>query len=594
MEPSRVSILPHKEYSHAIHGAGMATIPYPIHFPIIAQKINKMKSMNKLQKTFSLFSIGLLLAVTFSFTTSNYFEVSRNLDIFATLFKEINLKYVDETDPGKLMQAAIKAMLEELDPYTNFISEEDIEDYRFLTTGQYGGIGSGIRKIGDYIVITEPYEGFPAQKSGIIAGDIITDVDGKSIKGRSIEEVSTMLKGQQGTRVSVTLLRDGKEMVFDVERAEVKIDNIPWYGMLENNIAYIRLSGFTENAGNELKKHFEELKEAHKPAGLIIDLRGNGGGLLKEAVNICNLFIKKGQEVVSTKGRIQGGSRTHFTINQPIDLDIPIVTLVNRGSASASEIVSGAFQDLDRGVVIGQRTFGKGLVQNVFPLTYNAQVKITIAKYYIPSGRCIQAVDYAHRNIDGSIDKIPDSLMTAFTTKNGRIVYDGGGIVPDIEMPERDFGQITISLLTENIIFDYANAFRRNNSEIPEPEKFQITDAIYNEFVAFVNSKDFDYQTNSELMMEELKKITTEEKYFENIQNEYEKLFDKLKHNKASDLQTFRPEISLLLKDEIIARYYYQKGRIRASLSEDPEIAKAIELLSKPEKYAAIVKGQKK
>ncbi|MBU0489044.1 MAG: S41 family peptidase [Bacteroidetes bacterium] len=549
---------------------------------------------NKLILAFSSLLAGIgMTMLTAAYTGDNYFEVSKNLDVFASLYKEINLKYVDQPDPGKLMQDAIYAMLANLDPYTNFISEEDIEDYRFLTTGQYGGIGSMIQRNGDYIMISEPYEGFPAQKAGLMAGDIVLEVDGHPTKGKSVEEVSAFLKGQQGTEVTMKIQREGEAepKEIKVERAEIKIENIPWYGMVDKNTGYIKLTGFTENAGNEVKQAFDELKTNNDLKGIILDLRGNGGGLLKESVNICNIFVKKGLEIVSTKGRMQGGSRTHFTLNAPTDTEIPLVVLVDRGSASASEIVSGAVQDLDRGILIGQRTFGKGLVQNVFPLTYNSQVKITIAKYYIPSGRCIQALDYAHRNDDGSVGKVPDSLITEFQTVNGRKVFDGGGVVPDIQMDEPVFGQISIALIRKNIVFDFATKFRRTHAEIASPEEFKITDEIYNDFVAFVTQREFDYQTKSEAQLEELKKTLSSEKYFEKVNAEYDALLEKMKHNKTADLQSFKEEISMLLKDEIISRYYYQKGRIRASLSEDKEIAKAIETFNNRSKYDSILKG---
>ena len=546
-----------------------------------------MKRFNKL--------VIITAAVVVSFLSysfyDSYFEISKNLDIFSSLFKEINQKYVDEPNPGKLVKDAIDGMLENLDPYTNFISESEIEDVRFMTTGQYGGIGSLIQQRDEYIIISEPYEGFPAQRAGLKAGDKILEVDGQSAKGKKTSEISTLLKGQQGTTLKLKIERDGQILIKEIKREEIKIDNIPYTGMLKDNVGYIKLTGFTDKAGEEVEKSLLKLKAQGKLNGVILDLRGNGGGLLREAVNIANIFVKKGQEIVNTKGRLKEGSSTHTTENAPVDLEIPLVILVDRGSASASEIVSGSMQDLDRGVIIGQRTYGKGLVQNIFPLSYNTQVKITIAKYYTPSGRCIQAIDYANRNEDGSVGRIPDSLITAFKTKNGRTVFDGGGIAPDIDLDAEKYSEIEISLLTKNVIFDYATKFAKENVSISTPDIFVFTDKMYEDFMAFIANKEYDYQTKSEKAIETFKKIADDEKYFSKVEKEFEQLKTKLKHNKTEDLITYKTQIKRLLKDEIISRYYYQKGRIQSFLSDDPEIDKAIEVINNKDLYTSILNG---
>ncbi|MBW6460432.1 MAG: S41 family peptidase [Bacteroidales bacterium] len=545
--------------------------------------------------------LSLLTLLTFFLITAtpvfgqsqNNFEISKNLDIFTTLLKELDRNYADQIKPGELTETAIKAMLESLDPFTVYIPESNAEDYKLMTTGQYGGIGALIHKQGDYVVITEPYEGFPAQKSGLKAGDKILEINGKSMKDRRSDEVSEILKGQPGVELTLLIERAGqKPMQVKVVREEIKIPNIPYYGMLYNNIGYIKLSNFTQQAGNEVKKAFLDLKGKDELNGIILDLRGNGGGLLNEAVNVANIFMDQNQLIVSTKGKIASRNQDHSTRFTPVDTKIPLAVLVDRNSASASEIVAGAVQDLDRGVVIGQRTFGKGLVQNVIPLSYNSQVKITVAKYYIPSGRCIQSIDYFHKDDNGNYDKIPDSLISEFKTKNGRAVYDGGGIQPDISMKPMRVSKITQTLIMKYLLFDFANDFALRYDNISSPEKFQVTDEIFQELVEFLKDKDYDYQTGSEEALEKLKANAIKENYFESISEEYEALKTKILHDKQEDLLTYRDEVKLILKDEIVARYYYQKGRIITSLKDDPEIAKAMELLERNDSYLAILDGK--
>ena len=548
-------------------------------------------------KTRTLLFIATLVASSILLTAfgSRNFEIAKNLDIFASLFRELVINYVDDVNPAELMKTGIDEMLYSLDPYTNFIPESQIEDMRFMTTGQYGGIGALISTRGQYTIITEPYEGFPAFKAGLLPGDRILEISGQSVVGMNSEDVRELLKGQPGTTINLLIERQGEPQPLNkpLTREVVTISNIPYYGMLNQTTGYIKLTGFTQNAGREVRDAFNQLRQNEAFESLVLDLRGNGGGLLNEAVNITNLFVEKNKLVVSTQGKLAERNSSHRTLNNPIDTEIPLVVLVDRGSASASEIVAGAIQDFDRGVVIGHRTFGKGLVQNIIPLSYNTQLKVTIAKYYIPSGRCIQAIDYAQQNEDGSGAMIPDSLKKAFTTANGRVVYDGGGIEPDIFVQPQMISNISIALITRYLIFDYVNHFYRNNRSIPPAGEFEITDAIYQDFMAFLSDKDYEYETRSERLLAELKEASKNEQYFGAIEPEFEALRNKVMHNKEEDLKTFRPEISYILKEEIASRYYYQKGRVQASLSNDREVAKALEILSNGSGYRSILAGNR-
>ena len=534
---------------------------------------------------------AILSFASFAFV-DEYFEVSKNLDIFSSLYREVNIYYVDSVDPGKLMKKGIDEMLNTLDPYTNYIPESDIEDYRFMTTGQYGGIGAVIRQKGDYIAVSDPYEGFPADKAGLRAGDVILEIDGKSTKFKKTDQISHLLKGSPKTEVKLLIQREGEAKTFErtLTREEIKVKSVPYFGMLDNNIGYIKLNGFTENASKDVANALKELKSNNKLTGLVFDLRGNPGGLLNEAVNISNIFVSKGQEIVSTKGKMKDLYHSYKAINEAIDTEIPLAVIVNSGSASASEIVSGSLQDLDRAVIIGQRTFGKGLVQTTRPLSYNAQLKITTSKYYIPSGRCIQALDYTHRNEDGSVGKIPDSLVTEFKTKDGRKVYDGGGVKPDFITPPKKLSSICQSLLSKSLIFDYASRYRTFHDNI-NTGNFQLTETDWNDFLSFLSGKEYDYVTKSEKALDDFKKNTEDELYYTNLKNDIDGLKDKLKHDKQSDILKNRTDITSLLEDEIVSRYGYQKGRIKESLTHDDDVKKALEILYDGSLYSGILNG---
>lgn len=546
------------------------------------------------------FWIGLVIVMIvgagfYSFTRDERnFEVAKSLDIYHTLFRELNMFYVDEVNPNKLVKTSIDEMLESLDPYTTFISEDEMEDFRFMTTGEYAGIGALISKQKDKIIIAEPYEGFPAQKFGLKAGDILIEVEGKPTKDMNTEDVSNLLKGPANKPVKIKYERYGqkKPIEVDVVREKIHIDAVPYYGMIDNTTAYIRLSNFTVNCSNEVKKAFLELKK-NNPHSLILDLRGNPGGLLMEAVEIVNFFVPKGSEIVSTRGKVTQWDKVYKAASNPIDTTIKIAVLTNSGSASASEIVAGAIQDHDRGIIVGTRTFGKGLVQTTRDLSYNTKLKVTTAKYYIPSGRCIQALDYAHRNEDGSVGNIPDSLISEFTTKKGRKVYDGGGVAPDVKFESDALSSLSINLITKYLIFDFATKFSSENESIAPPEDFFITDDIYNQFIVYVNGNNFKYESQSQAELDELIKSAKKDKYYDMAESEFEALRAKLEPNFNKDAEHFSEEIKELLQDEIVSRYYYQKGAIRAAINDDKGIKKAIEELNSETAYSGYFKTGK-
>jgi carboxyl-terminal processing protease len=536
-------------------------------------------------------SIASILSLGF---VDNFFEISKNLDIFSSLYKELNIYYVDETDPGDLMKTGIDAMLESLDPYTTYIPESEKEDFEFMTTGQYGGIGAVITKNGDWVYVSEPYEGFPADKAGLIAGDKFVEIAGETVQGKSTQDVSKVLKGEPNTGVKVLIEREGLDKPFEVEiiREEIKLNSVPYYGLIADSIGYIKTRSFTRNISKEVIDAYRKMNSDDELKGLVLDLRGNPGGLLNEAIMMANIFVDRGKEIVFTKGKVKEWDKSYKTRNEAIDTEIPLVVLINRSSASASEIVSGAVQDLDRGIVIGQRSFGKGLVQQTRKLSYNAQLKVTTAKYYIPSGRCIQALDYSNRDEDGSVGKVADSLRTEFKTLvNGRSVFDGGGITPDISIEPQKFSNILRSLVSKRHIFNFANQFRRANDSIVEAKTFVIEDDVYNQFKQYLNDKEYEYETKTEKAIKDLEKDAEGEKYLIDLQEQLDAITSKMEESKNNDIERFRAEISELLEMEIATRYYYQKGKIETTIKHDEDLAKAIEVLNDMPVYNAILRG---
>lgn len=546
--------------------------------------------LKKIRWYYVVIAIGILGLFSFKTASTNYFEISKNLDIFATLFREVNTYYVDDVDAGKLIKKAIDEMLESLDPYTNYISEAEAEDFRFQMTGQYGGIGSMVGTKNNQVVVTDPYEGYPAQKADLRAGDIILEIEGKSTQNKTTSDISKMLKGQPGTQVKLLIQREGEgTLTKTITREEIQLKNVPYVGMVNENTGYIRLASFTQNAGKEVRDAMVELKKNPNLKSVILDVRGNPGGLLHESINIVNVFVPQGVEVVSTKGKVKEWDKSYKSLNQPVDTEIPMVVLTNRGSASASEIVSGSIQDLDRGVVIGQKTYGKGLVQSTRPLTYNAQLKVTTAKYYTPSGRCIQALDYSHRNADGSVGSVPDSLKKEFKTKSGRKVFDGGGVDPDVATKQAEYSKITESLIVNQLIFDYATKYRNKHTTVAPAKVFKLTDADFADFKTFLSDKKYDYQTASEKALEDFKKKAEDEKYFEAVQSQYQQLKQNLTRDKQADLDKNKSEIMELLESEIAKRYYFQKAQYEMAAKHDEDVKEAIKLLNDLPRYNAIL-----
>ncbi|MCH8554781.1 MAG: S41 family peptidase [Schleiferiaceae bacterium] len=547
--------------------------------------------ISKMKRTLFLALAGGLV-VLFSAFELNYFEVSKHLDIFANVYREVNLYYVDDVEPGTLMESAIEGMLESLDPYTNYYPENKIEDLRLQTTGQYGGIGASIRKIKDYIVIVQPYKGFPADNAGLKPGDILLKVDEKDLKNLNTEEVSSLLKGAPGTSFTLTIKRGETNLKKKITREEVQIKSVPYFGVIDDGIGYITLTSFTDKASKEIIEALDSLKASHDLKGIVLDLRGNPGGLLPEAINVTNIFIDRGKEVVSTRGKAKEMDKKYFTLNDAKDTEIPVAVLINRTSASASEIVSGSMQDYDRGVVIGQRSFGKGLVQQTRKLTYNSQMKVTIAKYYTASGRCIQAINYGERDENGSIKRVPDSLRTPFQTVNGRTVYDGAGVDPDVALEPKELPNILISLVQSALIFDFANRYAEQHPNPPAIGAFELSNADYQSFVAFLDGKEYSYDTRTEKIIKELQQTATAEKYTE-LEADINHMKALLKASKADDLQRHRADIQKFLEEEIAARYHYQEGRIAQSLGKDPEVLEAISILKDPVRYKSILSVEK-
>jgi carboxyl-terminal processing protease len=518
-----------------------------------------------------------------------YFEISKNIEIFTNLYKELNTYYVDDVDPSKLMRTGVDAMLNSLDPYTNYISESEIEGYRYITEGKYNGVGASFYKLGETVFVTNIYENSPSQKAGLKAGDKILSVDGKSALNRSVDEVADILKGAPATDVELTINRpqlDGssKLMKIKVKRDEVTEENVPYFGMLNDKTGYIVLTTFTQKAGENVEKAFKELKEKNpNMKSLVFDLRGNGGGLLNEAVNICNIWIPKSEMVVTTKGKVIDWDRSFKTLNPSVDEQMPIVVLVDKGTASASEIVSGTLQDYDRAVVMGQRSYGKGLVQNMRDIGYNSKLKLTTAKYYIPSGRCIQAVKYEN----GKPVELPDSLRATFKTKAGRTVLDGGGIRPDVVIDKSGDLGLMKTLEEKYLVFDYVTLFALRNPTIEAPEKFKFTE--FDDFVAFLTKRNFQYDSESEKLIKKLREEAKKEKYG-TIESELVAIEAKVQVDKKNDLQKHKAELVHEIENAIISRYYFEKGMIKMNLRNDAEIDSALKLLDDQAKYNALLR----
>lgn len=548
--------------------------------------------MNRLHKSIkiALFAIVITLALPAATPSERYFEIAKNLDIMATLFREVNTFYVDEVNPAQLMQTGIEAMLESLDPYTNYIPEDDIEDYMTMTTGQYAGVGLLVGKINGKNTVIMPYEGYSAEKSGLKIGDELLKINEVDVATKSIDEIGKLLKGQIDTELSMTVKRMNQidPLQVTLKREKVTISNVPFFGMLPNNVGYIKLSDFTQGAGKEVRDALLNLKSkgANK---IVLDLRDNPGGLLHEAVNVSSVFIPQNKEVVSTKGKVTEWNKTYNSTNPPIDTEIPLAVLTSSGSASAAEIVAGVIQDYDRGIIVGQKSYGKGLVQATRPLTYNSQLKVTTAKYYTPSGRCIQALDYSNRNEDGSVGKVPDSLKVAFKTKNGRIVYDGGGVDPDKLVERTQYAPITFALVSKGLIFRFSTEYFYKHPTISSAREFKLSDAEYNEFVKWLADKNFDYTTKVEKSIDELIAHAKKEKYYQDIEKQIQSLRTQVMHNKESDLQKFKDEITQMLEEEIVSRYYWHKGLVEASFDRDAELTAAIQLLDDNANYAKIL-----
>ena len=545
-----------------------------------------------MKKFFLYLSAFSLLITGLSFTppADRYFEIAKNLDVFASLFKEVNLYYVDDVNPNKLVRTGIDAMLNSLDPYTNYIPEDEVEDFRTLNTGQYGGIGAVTREIGKRTVVTMMYEGYPAFKGGLKIGDEVIRMDEVEIAKISMEEANHLMRGQVGTTVSLTVRRFGvKDLIkLDFKREKIKVSNVPYFGMVSATIGYVQLADFTSDAGKEVKNAVIALKEKGAK-GIVLDLRGNPGGLLFEAVNICNIFLPKGKQVVSTKGKIPDNNINYETLNVPVDLEIPVAVLINRGSASASEIVAGTLQDYDRAVIIGEKSYGKGLVQLSRPLSYNAQIKITTAKYYTPTGRCIQVLDYSHRREDGSVASIPDSIKKEFKTTKGRTVYDGGGIDPDVVVDNPEASNITQVLYVNGYIFDYGTLYASKHETISDAKTFSLTDAEYQEFVNWIKTKEYNYRSPMEIKLSHLIKESKAERFYNDLKPQIDQIQSKLNETRKNDLITFKDQIKLLLDEDIVARYYLERGQVEVSFKEDREIKTSIELLTNSVQYRKVL-----
>jgi carboxyl-terminal processing protease len=538
--------------------------------------------------------IGLVcLSVAFTSPTERYFEIAKNLDIFATLFKEVNALYVEEVNPNTLVKTGIDAMLESLDPYTNYIPENMVEDFRKLNTGQYDGIGVYTLEMDNRTVITMVIEGHSAHQAGIKIGDEILKIGSVDLSKISYEQEGQLMKGQIGTTVNLTIKRMGvaNPITVDCKREKIKISNIPYYGMLQPTVGYIQLLEFTPDAGKEVKNAVVALKE-QGATSLILDLRGNPGGLLFEAVNICNIFLPRGKLVVATKGKIVDQNQNYETLSNPVDTQIPLTVLINRGSASASEIVAGTLQDYDRAVIVGERSYGKGLVQVSRPLSYNSQLKVTTAKYYTPTGRCIQVLDYSHRRGDGSVGAIPDSIKQSFKTSTGRIVYDGGGIDPDIKTEPNEMHPVTRELYRKGFIFDYVTQYAYKHQTIADARNFSLTPEEYQEFAQWMKGKKYSYQSPLEQELQALTQTAKREKYYTELKPQLDQLQAKVDDSRKNELHLYKDQIKRLLEEDIASRYYLARGSAEAGFKYDTDLKKAIEVLQNQAQFKKILNQQ--
>ena len=555
--------------------------------------MNKGRVLISKYKKYAFFGGIVVVALgTWSFK-DDLFQISKNLDVFASVYKEVNINYVDDINSAKMVKNGVDAMLDGLDPYTEFVPESEIEDYKLhYVSTQYGGIGAGIFARNGKVYVSDVFAGFPAQKADIRPGDQLVKINDIDLAGKNNDEVGQLLKGTKGASIKLVLKRDNEPKAVEktLTRDEIKQPNVSYYGMVDGNMGYIKLDKFLENSAEEVTNALSSIKK-NNPNGIILDLRSNGGGILQEAVKIVNLFVPKDVEVVSQKGKIAEKNFTYNTVSSPMEPNLPLVVLVNSHSASASEIVAGSLQDLDRAIIIGQRSYGKGLVQQTFNLPYNSLVKITIAKYYIPSGRCIQEIDYTHRKDDGSVVKVADSLIHEFKTKDGRSVYDGSGIYPDVFVKQDNFANITQALVRKLIIFDYATLYRNTHTTLDDPRKFSLSDAEYADFVKYLEGKDYNYNTGTEKVLASLKTEATKEKQFTEIQAEYEALKSKMMASKKNDLQIHKDEIKQVLGNEIASRYYFEKGRYETNFKYDKELAQAVKIMQDKEQVASILKG---
>lgn len=549
--------------------------------------------VNRYKKQLLIGGILVIAAGAFSFK-DDLFQLSKNLDVFASVYKEVNINYVDDINSTKMIKTGVDAMLDGLDPYTEFVPESEIEDYKLhYVSTQYGGIGAGIFVRSSKVYVSDVFQGFPAQKADIRPGDQMLKINDVPLEGKNNDQVSLLLKGAKGANIKLTMQRDGESKPIEktLVRDEIRQPNVSYSGMVDGNMGYIKLDKFLENSADEVTNALTAI-EKNKPNGIILDLRSNGGGILQEAVKIVNLFVPKDVEVVSQKGKIKEKNFTYNTVSAPVEPGLPLVVLVNSRSASASEIVAGSLQDLDRAIIIGQRSYGKGLVQQTFNLPYNSLVKITIAKYFVPSGRCVQEIDYTHRKDDGSVVKVADSLIHEFKTKNGRSVYDGSGIYPDIFVKQERFANVTQALVSKLFIFDYANHYRDTHPTIAANGKFSLSDADYADFVKFLDGKNYSYTTTSEKVLTTLKNEATKEKQFSEIQSEYDALKAKMMASKKNDLQLHKDEIKQVLENEIVSRYYFEKGRYETNFKYDKELAQAVKVMQDKDKIVQILKGE--